>query len=83
MSVITSTGVPDLAIVSDRIQRMSLSDGVDAWAAACVEFLRRATVSERNDACDQVCFHGFDIANTSARLALFYEGAARGQQVRY
>ena len=83
MSVITSTGVPDLAIVSDRIQRMSLSDGVDAWAAACVEFLRRAMVSERNDACDQVCFHGFDIANTSARLALFYEGVARGQQVRY
>lgn len=78
-----STGVPELAVVSDRARRAPLSDGADAWAGECVRMLRRAMASERVDACDQVRAHGFDIADTSARLAAFYKAAASGRRAQW
>ena len=73
-----STGIPDLALVSDRARRISLDEGVDAWAAIVLEDLNRATSSLRTDAVEQVRKHGFDIADTAARLSRFYTSAAAG-----
>lgn len=78
LPTIASTGVPELAVVSDRLCRMPLSSGVEAWATECVDKLRFSLSSERSDACDQVREHGFDIADTSVRLAAFYETAKKG-----
>lgn len=78
LPTIASTGVPELAVVSDRVCRMPLSSGVEAWATECVDKLRFSLSSERSDACDQVREHGFDIADTSVRLAAFYETAKKG-----
>lgn len=77
LPTIVSTGVPELAVVSDRVCRMPLSSGVEAWATECVDKLRSSLSSERSDACDQVREHGFDIADTSVRLAAFYETAKK------
>ena len=73
-----STGVPDLALVSDRARRVSLDEGADAWAAIVLEDLNRAASSLRTDAVEQVRKHGFDIADTAARLSRFYTCAAAG-----
>ena len=78
LPTIASTGVPELAVVSDRVCRMPLSSGVEAWATECVDKLRFSLSSERSDACDQVREHGFDTADTSVRLAAFYETAKKG-----
>ena len=78
LPTIASTGVPELAVVSDRVCRMPLSSGVEAWATECVDKLRFSLSSERSDACDQVREHGFDSADTSVRLAAFYETAKKG-----
>lgn len=78
LPTIASTGVPELAVVSDRVCRMPLSSGVEAWATECVDKLRFSLSSERSDACEQVREHGFDIADTSVRLAAFYETAKKG-----
>ena len=78
LPTIASTGVPELAVVSDRVCRMPLSSGVEAWATECVDKLRFSLSSERSDACDQVRAHGFDVADTSVRLAAFYETAKKG-----
>ncbi len=78
LPTIASTGVPELAVVSDRVCRMPLSSGVEAWATECVDKLRFSLSSERSDACDQVREHGFDVADTSVRLAAFYETAKKG-----
>lgn len=78
LPTIASTGVPELAVVSDRVCRMPLSSGVEAWATECVDKLRFSLSSERSDACDQIREHGFDIADTSVRLAAFYETAKKG-----
>lgn len=78
LPTIASTGVPELAVVSDRVCRMPLSSGVEAWATECVDKLRFSLSSERSDACDQVREHGFDIADTSVLLAAFYETAKKG-----
>lgn len=78
LPTIASTGVPELAVVSDRVCRMPLSSGVEAWATECIDKLRFSLSSERSDACDQIREHGFDIADTSVRLAAFYETAKKG-----
>lgn len=78
LPTIVSTGVPELAVVSDRVYRIPLSSGVETWATECVDKLRFSLSSERSDACDQVREHGFDIADTSVRLAAFYETAKKG-----
>ena len=83
LPTIVSTGVPELAVVSDRTSRMPLADGAGAWAAECVRMLAAASGSERSDACEQVRAHGFDIADTSARLAAFYEAAAAGRRAQW
>ena len=83
LPTIVSTGVPELAVVSDRTSRMPLSAGAEAWAGECVRMLHAAADSARSDACEQVRAHGFDIADTSARLAVFYEAAAAGQRAQW
>ena len=83
LPTIVSTGVPELAVVSDRTSRMPLSAGAEAWAGECVRMLHAAVGSVRSDACEQVRAHGFDIADTSARLAVFYEAAAAGQRAQW
>ena len=83
LPTIVSTGVPELAVVSDRTSRMPLSAGAEAWAGECVRMLHAAAGSARSDACEQVRAHGFDIADTSARLAAFYEAAAAGQRAQW
>ena len=83
LPTIVSTGVPELAVVSDRTSRMSLADGAEAWASACVRMLAAAARSARSDACEQVRAHGFDIADTSMRLAAFYEAAAAGRRAQW
>ena len=74
-----STGVPDLALVSDRARRIPLDEGVDAWASFVLDDLAAAVVRPRTDAADQVRAHGFDIVETAARLSGFYECAAAGE----
>ena len=83
LPTIVSTGVPELAVVSDRTRRMPLSAGAEAWAGECVRMLHAAADSARSDACEQVRAHGFDIADTSARLAAFYEAAAAGSRPQW
>ena len=83
LPTIVSTGVPELAVVSDRTSRMPLSAGAEAWAGECVRMLHAAADSARSDACEQVRAHGFDIADTSARLAAFYEAAAAGSRPQW
>ena len=83
LPTIVSTGVPELAVVSDRTSRMPLADGAEAWASACVRMLAAAARSARSDACEQVRAHGFDIADTSMRLAAFYEAAAAGRRAQW
>ena len=83
LPTIVSTGVPELAVVSDRARRLPLSDGAEAWAEACAGELRRAQGALRIDARDQARAHGFDIADTSARLAAFYRAAAEGKDARW
>lgn len=83
LPTIVSTGVPELAVVSDRTIRMPLADGAEAWAGACVRMLAAAVRSARSDACEQVRAHGFDIADTSMRLAAFYEAAAAGRRAQW
>ena len=73
-----STGVPDLALVSDRVRRISLDEGADAWAAIVLEDLNRAASVPRTDAVEQVRRHGFDIADTAVRISGFYERVAAG-----
>ena len=83
LPTVASTGVPELAVVSDRARRLPLSDGAEVWAEACVGELHRALGTPRADACDQARAHGFDIADTSARLAAFYRAAAEGKDARW
>lgn len=83
LPTIVSTGVPELAVVSDRTSRMPLSAGAEAWAGECVRMLHAAADSARSDACEQVRAHGFDIADTSVRLAAFYEAAAAGRRAQW
>ncbi len=73
-----STGVPDLALVSDRVRRVSLDEGADAWAAVVLEDLNRAASFPRTDAVEQVRKHGFDIADTAVSISGFYERVAAG-----
>ena len=77
-----STGVPDLALVSDRARRIPLDEGADAWAAFVLDDLDRAAQLARTDAADQVRAHGFDIVETAARVSSFYERAAAGKLAR-
>ncbi len=67
-----STGVPELAVVSCRAQRIALDDGAEVWAKECVDACRQALARSRNDSCDEVRAHGFDIADTAAWLTRFY-----------
>ena len=83
LPTIVSTGVPELAVVSDRTSHMPLSAGAEAWAGECVRMLHASAGSARSDACEQVRAHGFDIADTSARLAAFYEAAAAGRRAQW
>ena len=83
LPTVVSTGVPEFAVVSDRARRLPLSDGAEAWAEACAGELRRAQGALRIDARDQARAHGFDIADTSARLAAFYRAAAEGKDARW
>ncbi len=77
-----STGVPDLALVSDRARRIPLDEGADAWAAFVLEDLDRAASRPRTDAIEQVRKHGFDIVDSAARVSAFYERAAAGELAR-
>ncbi len=77
-----STGVPDLALVSDRARRIPLDEGADAWAAFVLEDLDRAASRPRTDAVEQVRKHGFDIVDSAARISEFYERAAAGELAR-
>lgn len=80
---IISTGVPELAMVSDRVWRIPLDEGVDAWAKICFEKLSSGAQGDRSDACAQVRAAGFDIGDTACRLGAFYEKVALGQRACY
>lgn len=69
---VASTGIPELAVVSDRIERVPLEAGCEAWAKMCLGMMGEAARRERCDNVDQVRAHGFDIVGTSAWLADFY-----------
>ena len=82
LPAIISTGVPEFSLVSDRAYHMPLEAGVDAWAQRCLQDVRRAMASPRTDCAGQVRAAGFDVVDTAARLAAFYERAGAGEAPR-
>ena len=83
LPTIVSTGVPELAVASDRVRRISLDEGTEAWADVCLRCLEDAARKKRVDACDQVCAAGFDVLETADRLTKFYIAAAFGERLRF
>lgn len=77
LSTVVSSGVPELAIMSDDAYRVPLSDGVLEWARLCVELIEATNRKPRHDGVFAVREHGFDITETSAWLAAFYQNAAK------
>lgn len=78
-----STGVPELAAISPRAQRIPLDTGCEVWADAAVEAYRKSSQFERRDECALIRDAGFGIAETSERLTAFYEKAASGEPVHF
>lgn len=77
---IVSTGVPEHAVVSDRVRHLPLEDGAASWAQNAWEAYVDAKVKPRADCVEQVRAGGFDIAATSLRLQSFYERLANGEE---
>lgn len=73
LPVVMSTGVPALAVVSSRAQRLALSEGASAWAETCVRMYEHTQTCGRRDAVDEVRAHGFDVADTALWLTAFYD----------
>ena len=82
LPVLMSTGVPCLAVVSSRAQRLSLSEGAEAWAAQCVQAYNQAQEQPRRDAVEEVRARGFDSADIAQWLTDFYNatGGQRGEK---
>ena len=72
LPALLSTGVPDLAVVSRRAERMPLSAGAEAWGARLAELCRASGARPRTDCVDEARAAGFDIADTAAELARIY-----------
>lgn len=72
LPTLVSGGVPDLALVSDRVEKVPLEVGAGVWAETCLQKLDEVARGKRDDAVAQVRMCGFDIADTSAKLAAFY-----------
>lgn len=77
---IVSTGVPEHAVVSDRVRHLPLEDGAASWAQNAWEAFADAKDKPRTDCVEQVRAGGFDIAATSLRLQSFYERLANGEE---
>ena len=74
---VVSEGVPDLAIISSRTQRLPLSAGAKMWKDAALAAYQDSLRLPRRDDIGSVVEHGFDIATTARWLSEFYEQAAR------
>lgn len=73
LPTIVSAGVPSMACVTESAVRISLSDGVRAWADEMVAQLRRAESAPRHDWIDDVRSGGFDIDDSARDLIELYE----------
>lgn len=75
---VISTGVPEMALMTSKSEHLPLNEGVEVWVKHAVEHYQRACSTARCDAVDEVRAHGFDIMETSGKLARFYERACAG-----
>lgn len=71
-----STGVPDLARIREKTERLDLRLGATAWAEHVVDALRASDPQKREDAYLDARAAGFDISESAAWLAAFYERLA-------
>lgn len=70
---VMSTGVPDLAIVTEgQVRHLNLDEGVDAWADAACDCYAQAQRG-RTDSCEQVRAAGFDIRDSAQKLINLYQ----------
>ena len=77
LPVVMSTGVPELAVVSPRTERLPLDAGADAWAARLAGAVSAWGTRPRTDCTEDVRDAGFDIRDTAAWLARFYLAHAK------
>lgn len=75
-----SMGVPQRAVVSDRVRHLPLEDGATSWAQSAWEAFARVGEGPWTDCVEQVRSGGFDIAVTSLRLQSFYERLSNGEK---
>ena len=69
---LVSTGVPGIAVVSQRCERISLKDGAERWAVKLVELYRSSQCADRTDGVDEVRACGFDIVDSARALISVY-----------
>lgn len=69
---LVSTGVPGIAVVSQRCERISLNDGAERWAVKLVELYRSSQCADRTDGVDEVRACGFDIVDSARALISVY-----------
>lgn len=70
---LVSTGVPDIAVVSQRCRRISLSDGAERWATEAVLLYSESQASDRSDETEAARMHGFGINESAETLLSLYQ----------
>lgn len=71
---VVSDGIPDLAVLTEKVRKLSLSEAVTIWADAVEESLNR--FDTRKDRSDLFIAKGFDISTNIRRLEELYKRAA-------
>lgn len=73
---VISTGVPELAVITDAVRYLALSEGVDSWASTASAIARQCSTSslaERGEKTEQVRSAGFDVVESAQWLQEFYQ----------
>lgn len=68
VSCLISEGIPNEAIVTDQIQRLSLSDPIESWAQAAVKAGTDSRNRNRMESARIVADAGYDISENAAEL---------------
>ena len=70
---VVSDGIPDLAMLTEKVRKLSLSEAVTIWADAIEESMNSFTT--RTDRSDLFIAKGFDISTNIRRLEELYKRA--------
>ncbi|MEG0376675.1 MAG: glycosyltransferase, partial [Raoultibacter sp.] len=75
LPTLLSTGVPEMANLTDAAQRIPLADGAQVWAEACINALHAERVYGKSIAAIRA--NGFDINDSAHWLLDFYRSVSK------